>query len=69
MKSSNDVCVIIAAAGKGERAALGYNKTLWRDGGCSIVRKTAEKFGFVKKIIVACARRKGSYLGRIQRYA
>ena len=55
MKSSNDVCVIIAAAGKGERAALGYNKTLWRDGGCSIVRKTAEKFGFVKKIIVACA--------------
>lgn len=26
MKSSNDACVIIAAAGKGERAALGYNK-------------------------------------------
>ena len=41
MKSSNDACVIIAAAGKGERAALGYNKTLWRDGGCSIIRKTA----------------------------
>lgn len=55
MKSSNDVCVIIAAAGKGERAALGYNKNLWRDGGCSIIRKTAEKFAFLKKIIVACA--------------
>ena len=26
-----------------------------RDGGCSIIRKTAEKFAFLKKIIVACA--------------
>lgn len=54
MKSSNDVCVIIAAAGKGERAALGYNKMLWKSDDCALVRKTAEKFSEVSKIIVAC---------------
>lgn len=54
MKSLSDVCVIIAAAGKGERANLGYNKVLWRDCGNSIICRTAEKFAFAKKVIVAC---------------
>ena len=56
MRSSNDVCAIIAAAGKGSRAGLGYNKTLWSgNGGVPIIRKTIEKFARLKKIIVACA--------------
>lgn len=54
MKSSSDVCVIIAAAGSGERAALGYNKTLWRSGVDSIIRRCVLKFAFAKKVVVAC---------------
>lgn len=54
MKLSGDVCVIIAAAGSGERAALGYNKTLWRSGADSVIRRCVLKFGFAKKVVVAC---------------
>ena len=54
MKLSDDVCVIIAAAGKGARSLLGYNKALWNDGFGSTVKRTVGKFACAKQIIVAC---------------
>ncbi len=54
MKLSTDVCAIIAAAGFGTRANLGYNKMLWKTENVPLVRRTAEKFAELKQIIVAC---------------
>lgn len=54
MKLSTDVCAIIAAAGSGVRAGLGYNKMLWRSEGVTLIRRTAQKFAHLNKVIVAC---------------
>lgn len=55
MKYLIDASVIIAAAGAGSRARLGYNKILYSAEDKTVVRATAEKFFGFRKIIVACA--------------
>ncbi len=50
--------VIIAAAGKGERLNLGFNKVLMRMAGKSVLYRSVKPFRslpFVNKIIVSCA--------------
>ena len=51
----------------GERAALGYNKMLWKSDDCALVRKTAEKFSDASKIIVAQIARKRATLMKPQK--
>lgn len=53
MKSLSDVCVVIAAAGRGERAGLGYNKTLFGGASDPLIRRTVRQFEGAKKIVVA----------------
>lgn len=55
MKSfSKTVCAIILGAGKGARAALGYNKVLFRDNDQSVIKTATDKFSFCDKIIIVC---------------
>ena len=53
MKSCKKAAVILCA-GKGERARLGYNKTLHPLGSASVAAKSADAFSDFDEIVVVC---------------
>lgn len=61
MKSCKKVAVVLCA-GKGERARLGYNKTLHPIGSASVAARSADAFSHFDEIVIVCGESDEAFL-------